>query len=88
MPVFTLTAAGMIGQSGAAGLGEIKINGLLQDWYVSGQKAVAKDGFSVRRAEIKLSGKAHPLAGWFVTIDPAKPVNIKTTAQGGNLTAA
>ncbi|MBI4678877.1 MAG: hypothetical protein HY748_14965 [Elusimicrobia bacterium] len=84
----TLAAQGLEPPAGGFKAGPVKVNGLLQGWFVSDQKPGARDGFSVRRAEIKLSGQVHPQVDWFVMIDPAKPLNIKTSAQGGSLTAA
>lgn len=84
----TLLAAGMLSRTRAAESRDIKVTGLVQSWTVIDGKPGAPDGFSVRRAEIKFSGQAHPLAGWFIMIDPAKPINIKTAAQGGTLVSA
>ncbi len=68
--------------------GTVAISGFLQGWFETNQTPYAKDGVLLRRAEIKFSGQAHPGASWLIVIDPAKPVNIKTQAQGGAITAA
>lgn len=83
MLLFAFASCSPISTGRAAELGDVRVTGVIQGWCVSDGKPGAADGFSVRRAEIKLSGQAHPLAAWFLMIDPAKPVNIKTAAQGG-----
>lgn len=87
MLVFSGAAAGIPSAAGAGGPGDIKAAGLIQGWFVSDGNPGAPGGFSVRRAEIRLTGQPHPRAGWFLMVDPAKPLNIKTVAQGGTLTA-
>ena len=65
-----------------SGFGSMKIDGLLQFWYISDQQAGKKDDFRPRRTEIKLSGQVHPAVSWLLMIDPAKPLNVITPAQG------
>lgn len=88
MLAFAYMVGGILLHCGAAEPGSFKVTGLIQNWYVNDGKPGARNGLSVRRAEIKLSGQAHPRASWFIMLDPAKPLNIRTAAQGGTLIAA
>ncbi|MFH1619597.1 MAG: porin [bacterium] len=84
MPIFLFAMAGTVSGSETAGSGDMQVKGLFQGWYSYDQKANDMDGFAVRRAEIEFSGNPHPHAGWFVVLDPAKPFNLHTSAQGGS----
>jgi hypothetical protein len=66
----------------------VHLAGLVQGWYVGtgGQAGV----FSVRRAEIKLSGKVNPGVSWTIMIDPSKTLaanNAFSTVAGTRVLA-
>lgn len=67
-----------------AGYGTITINGLLQNWYVTGSREFRRsqsNSFRIRRAELKLSGDIRPKAHWTVMMDVAKILSVSTTSR-------
>lgn len=72
-----------------AGVGRIKIDGLIQIWGMGELDAPNRgqtDTFRLRRAELKLSGSITRRAYWWVLVDPAKSLSLNTTSAGGNIT--
>jgi hypothetical protein len=83
-----LPTAFRIGESG-----ELKLNGLVQAWYVTDDSPASTgtsqlgnttgiNTFRLRRAEIKLSGKFTPAWGFEVMFDPAKAPNTAAGQDG------
>jgi len=52
--------------------GKVKLNGLMQFWYEKLNGGIPGDTFSLRRAEIELSGAINPKVTWKLMIDPAR----------------
>ncbi len=55
-----------------SGFGDIRLNGLLQGWYIHDEGADPEGTFRLRRAEIKLSGEITPKVAWWLMFDPAQ----------------
>ena len=67
-----------------SGTGTIKLNGLLQGWFMAGNEGV-RDTFRIRRTELKFTGIITPNFKWTVMVDPSKALavnNTYTTADG------
>ncbi len=60
------------------GAGTIRMNGLLQAWYLTGT-ATARSTFRLRRAELRLSGDFGRQLGWALGIDAAKALAMSPT---------
>lgn len=60
----------------ATGAAKLKLDGLLQQWFTTASGGGVNSGFSMRRAEIKLSGEIRPDVHWFVMVDPAKTLSL------------
>ncbi|MBI1747427.1 MAG: hypothetical protein HYR55_12665 [Acidobacteria bacterium] len=60
------------------GYGKLKLTGLFQGWFFTGNQGVA-DSFRLRRTEIKLSGEITPKIKWLVMFDPAKSLSLNKT---------
>jgi phosphate-selective porin len=57
---------------------KIKVNGLIQGWYASGNDGYS-DTFLLRRAELRFSGQLNSHIKWMMVIDPAKSLSINKT---------
>jgi hypothetical protein len=65
-----------------AGFGTIKIDGLMQNWFVWNSNNLSgddRDGFKTRRMEIKLSGQINPQVKWAVMFDVSKSLSLDTS---------
>lgn len=69
--------------SAKVGFGNLKIDGLLQQWFTFASGGGVNSSASVRRAEIKLSGDIRPDVHWVIVLDPAKPLVLTTTTIAG-----
>lgn len=76
--LFSPSAAKADGVS--VGSGTLKMNGLLQIWFVHDPAASSQNTFRLRRSEIKLSGKIIPKIEWGVMVDPAKELKVNGAA--------
>lgn len=61
-----------------AGFGKVKFNGLLQGWFLAGNRGF-NDTFRIRRAELKFTGEVTPQIKWTVMVDPAKALSLNNT---------
>lgn len=66
-----------------AGLGKIRINGLIQGWYAGGDRGTA-DTFRIRRAEMRFSGDLLPKVKWSIMFDMAKALALNNTTVNVN----
>jgi hypothetical protein len=65
----------------ARGLPPVEIHGFLQTYYRSGDPTI-KDGFRLRKTDLKFSGVLSPKLRWRVTFDAAKVLTVtKTTSN-------
>ncbi len=60
------------------GAGTIRINGLLQAWYMTHTPSV-RSSFRLRRAELRLNGDLGKRVGWALGIDAAKALSVTPT---------
>lgn len=76
-------------QDSAAGHGlpSVVLHGIVQVFYRAGDPLV-KDGYRLRRADLKLSGDVSPHLRWRIGFDAAKVLVINTTASGVGDSAA
>jgi hypothetical protein len=67
-----------------SGLGNVKLNGLLQEWAYDGSDVLGKspniaDTFKMRRIQIGLAGNITPQTYFSVNVDPAKSLSATAT---------
>ncbi|WP_284348726.1 porin [Roseisolibacter agri] len=60
------------------GAGTIRINGLLQAWYMT-HTTSSRSSFRLRRAELRLNGDLGRRVGWALGIDAAKALSVTPT---------
>jgi hypothetical protein len=81
-----LTAAAQ-DSTGLKGLPPVEIHGFLQVYYRDGDPTT-KDGYRLRKADVKFSGEVSPHLRWRVAFDAAKVLTInKTISEVGDSTA-
>ena len=61
-----------------SGFGSIKVNGLIQGWFTSGNGGL-RDTFRIRRTELKFTGQVSPKVKWTLMVDPSKALAINNT---------
>jgi hypothetical protein len=84
----TLSSLGLVAQANAQDsataartLPPVEIHGFIQTYYRSGDPTI-KDGFRLRKSDLKFSGVLSPKLRWRVTFDAAKVLAVtKTTAN-------
>lgn len=61
----------------AFGLGSLTIGGEVQVWYV-GESGASQNTFRLRRADIRLAGKASGDLSWLIQLDAAKALSVNS----------
>jgi phosphate-selective porin O/P len=65
----------------------MEIRAFVQVWYRTGDP-LTKDGFKIRKADLKFLGDLSPLIHWRISVDAAKTLSVSTTTAEISDTAA